>query len=155
MCSGSEEGSQLRLIVFVYHSNLGLRVIKKKKSCSFSARRGVAHSRLLNLPTDTSQFSCSTFRHIGCSTFRQKLLNLNLRVQPSDGSYSTFRPISNGRCGVRREQLTKNSAPCPEQSSSQGQNLAFKARIRLLLSYMCRGGGTARVALPRGRETCS
>ena len=31
MCSGSEEGSYLRLMDFVYHSTLGLRVIKKKK----------------------------------------------------------------------------------------------------------------------------
>jgi len=31
MCSGSEEGSYLRLIEFVYHSTLGLRVIKKKR----------------------------------------------------------------------------------------------------------------------------
>jgi len=31
MCSGSEAGSYLRLIDFVYHSILGLRVIKKKK----------------------------------------------------------------------------------------------------------------------------
>ena len=31
MCSGSEAGSSLRLIDFVYHSTLGLRVIKKKK----------------------------------------------------------------------------------------------------------------------------
>jgi len=31
MCSGSEEGSYLRLIDFVYHSNLGLRVIKKRR----------------------------------------------------------------------------------------------------------------------------
>ena len=29
-CSGSEAGSCLRLIDFVYHSTLGLRVIKKK-----------------------------------------------------------------------------------------------------------------------------
>ena len=32
MCSGSEAGSYLRLIDFVYHSTLGLRIIKKKKS---------------------------------------------------------------------------------------------------------------------------
>jgi len=32
MCSGSEAGSHLRLIDFVYHSTLGLRVIKKKTS---------------------------------------------------------------------------------------------------------------------------
>jgi len=31
MCSGSEPGSYLRLIDFVCHSTLGLRVIKKKK----------------------------------------------------------------------------------------------------------------------------
>ena len=31
MCSGSEAGSYLRLIDCVYHSTLGLRVIKKKK----------------------------------------------------------------------------------------------------------------------------
>jgi len=31
MCSGSEAGSYLRLIDFLYHSTLGLRVIKKKK----------------------------------------------------------------------------------------------------------------------------
>jgi len=35
MCSGSEAGSYLMLIDFVYHSTLGLRVIKKKKKkCS-------------------------------------------------------------------------------------------------------------------------
>ena len=31
MCSGSEVGAYLRLMDFVYHSTLGLRVIKKKK----------------------------------------------------------------------------------------------------------------------------
>ena len=31
MCCGSEAGSHLRLIDFLYHSTLGLRVIKKKK----------------------------------------------------------------------------------------------------------------------------
>jgi len=30
MCSGSEAGSYLRLIYFVFHSTQGLRVIKKK-----------------------------------------------------------------------------------------------------------------------------
>ena len=32
LCSGSEAGSYLRLIDFVYHSTLGLRVIKKKET---------------------------------------------------------------------------------------------------------------------------
>ena len=31
MCSGSEAGSYLRLIDSVYHSTLGVRVIKKRK----------------------------------------------------------------------------------------------------------------------------
>ena len=31
MCSVSEAGSYLRLIDFVYHSTLGLRVIKKRE----------------------------------------------------------------------------------------------------------------------------
>ena len=31
MCSGSEAGSFLRRIDFVYHTTLGLRVIKKNK----------------------------------------------------------------------------------------------------------------------------
>ena len=31
MCSGSDAGSYSRLIDFVYHSTLGLRVIKKKR----------------------------------------------------------------------------------------------------------------------------
>ena len=38
MCSGSEAGSYLRLIDFVYHSTLGLRVIKKKKKACTHAR---------------------------------------------------------------------------------------------------------------------
>jgi len=41
MCSGSEAGSYLRLMDFVYHSTLGLRVIKKKRKfpCSHHACR--------------------------------------------------------------------------------------------------------------------
>jgi len=31
MCSGSEAGAYFRLIDFVYHPTLGLRVLKKKK----------------------------------------------------------------------------------------------------------------------------
>ena len=40
MCSGSEAGSYLRLIDFVYHSTLGLRVIKKKHKGLFVADVG-------------------------------------------------------------------------------------------------------------------
>jgi len=39
MCSGSEAGSYFRLIDVVYHSTLGLRVIKKKKKKKTAATR--------------------------------------------------------------------------------------------------------------------
>jgi len=39
MCSGSEAGSYLRLIDFMYHSTLGLRVIKKKTERGMRAAR--------------------------------------------------------------------------------------------------------------------
>jgi len=42
MCSGSEAGSYLRLIDFVYHSTLGLRVIKKKKEMRTREERFVS-----------------------------------------------------------------------------------------------------------------
>ena len=40
MCSGSEAGWYLRLIDFVYHSTLGLRVIKKKRRQGLGVRPG-------------------------------------------------------------------------------------------------------------------
>ena len=40
MCSGSKAGSYLRLIEFVYDSNLGFRVIKEKRR-EGAARRAV------------------------------------------------------------------------------------------------------------------
>ena len=39
MCSGSEAGSYLRLIDFVYHSTLDLRVIKKKDTCCAGGKK--------------------------------------------------------------------------------------------------------------------
>jgi len=42
MYSGSELGSYLRLINFVYHSTLGLREIKKKKKRSGFRAQGLA-----------------------------------------------------------------------------------------------------------------
>jgi len=40
MCSGSEAGSYLRLIDFVYHSTLGLGVIKKRGRSTSGKREG-------------------------------------------------------------------------------------------------------------------
>jgi len=42
MCSGSEAGSHLRLIEFVYHSVLGLGVIKKKSEMIDSSSRSAS-----------------------------------------------------------------------------------------------------------------
>ena len=42
MCSGSEAGTLSRLIDFVYHPTLGLRIIKKKKN--FGDRGGAVRS---------------------------------------------------------------------------------------------------------------
>ena len=45
LCSGSEAGSYLRLIDFVYHSTLGWRVIQKNKMrYSFRAKLGLPHA---------------------------------------------------------------------------------------------------------------
>jgi len=43
MCSGSEAGSYLRLIDFVYHSTLGLRVIKKREEVWLPLIPGSTH----------------------------------------------------------------------------------------------------------------
>jgi len=46
MCSSFEAGSYLRLIDFVYHTTLGLRVIKKKKKLRMGGT--VRRARLLS-----------------------------------------------------------------------------------------------------------
>jgi len=46
MCSGSEAGSYLRLIDFVYHSTLGLIVIKKKRRIVNELASGSTKERL-------------------------------------------------------------------------------------------------------------
>jgi len=61
MCSGSEAGSYLRLIDFVYHSTLGLREIKKRKKMSEGGQgepriflalvQGVSKARIMGLVT--------------------------------------------------------------------------------------------------------
>jgi len=51
MCSSSEAGSYLRLIDFVYHSTLGLRVIKKKRD---SGVEGVPDECVAPAPPEAS-----------------------------------------------------------------------------------------------------
>ena len=43
--SGSEAGSYLRLTDFVYHSTLGLRVIKKEKKKKKKKKLGISSAR--------------------------------------------------------------------------------------------------------------
>ena len=45
MCSGSEAGSYLRLIDFVHHSTLGLRVIKRERELAAGFGRGTWDTR--------------------------------------------------------------------------------------------------------------
>jgi len=56
MCSGSEAGSYSRLIDFVHHATLGLRVIKKKKVTKRDLRcwRGTSSSSLSLASLDLS-----------------------------------------------------------------------------------------------------
>ena len=54
MCSGSEAGSYLRLVDFVYHSTLGLRVIKKEKKGPDRSIAAVAATGYVN-PTGVSR----------------------------------------------------------------------------------------------------
>jgi len=49
MCSGSEAGSYLRLIDFVYHSTLGLGVIKKSLGSKAHSLEDVETIGSLNL----------------------------------------------------------------------------------------------------------
>ena len=51
MCSGSEAGSYVRLIDFVYHSTLGLGVIKKRISTSFPESRMVTSLLPISIPS--------------------------------------------------------------------------------------------------------
>jgi len=51
MCSGSEAGSYLRLIDFVYHSTLDLRVIKKRRRSRHLDFKPAGEPRRTNQPS--------------------------------------------------------------------------------------------------------
>ena len=58
MCSGSEAGSYIRLIDFLHHSTLDLRVIKKKRSSGVEPQSNSTiffHSRVLSEKNDRVQ----------------------------------------------------------------------------------------------------
>jgi len=54
MCSGSEAGSYLRLIDFVYHSTVGLRVRKKRRRRPGTAAASIGAIGTIGNGTDTS-----------------------------------------------------------------------------------------------------
>ena len=56
MCSGSEAGSYLRLIDFVYHSTLGLRVITRERESLLGAPR--QHFSNLKTAGKVTRFWC-------------------------------------------------------------------------------------------------
>jgi len=55
MCSGSEAGSYSRLIDFVYHSTLGLRVIKKKRGSRFGLGDFLDFDRMYRKLTENAE----------------------------------------------------------------------------------------------------
>ena len=64
MCNGSEAGSYLRLMDFVYHSTLVLRVIKKRKKPNVSIRYG----SMMFLPRERAPYKVNSVG--GKVTFR-------------------------------------------------------------------------------------
>ena len=90
MCSGSETGSYLRLIDFVYHSTLGFRVTKKKKGRYVKRLWPVAGFVLIPfraLPTETKVESGTSQSKSGTS------VNLSNSGNPSDSGRATSRLI--------------------------------------------------------------
>ena len=73
LCSGSEAGSYLRLIDFVYHSTLGLTVIKKERDTDSSAP--VPPTLVMTLASNGTRFRPVTFRF--------RVQGLGFRVQGS------------------------------------------------------------------------
>ena len=72
MCSGSEEGSYLRLIDFVYHSILGLAVIKNDRQCGTSRQCGggtrpVSYLALLHFPKQPPVYGAQPV--LGCGVY--------------------------------------------------------------------------------------
>ena len=90
MCSGSEAGSYLRLIDFVYHSTLGLRVIKKKKKKeTFVNPPQAANSNLLDVDSRRLNEILTVHLPLGKRTLRQRYRGTSLiRNSAPLGPYS-------------------------------------------------------------------
>jgi len=70
MRSGSDEGSYLRLIDFLYHSTLGLRVVKKKKIDGLSPRPEIAPVRV-TADAKSRGFGAAKVHYRGTSPIRK------------------------------------------------------------------------------------
>jgi len=76
MCSGSEAGSYLRLIDFVYHTTLGLRVIKKKKRrLRVSTARPLLVSLVLGVWSRVSESKPLMAVHLSRHKWPEELVN--------------------------------------------------------------------------------
>ena len=64
MCSGSEAGSCLRLIDFVYHSTLGLRVINNNKKTQFEQTQDAVEKRAPKYKRAPSSFGVGAIPYI-------------------------------------------------------------------------------------------
>jgi len=89
MCSGSQVGSYLRLIDFVYHSTLGVRVIKKKKK-----------KIICWCPRQTEAvLEMSEAVRGGCRRIRRRVCSGRMSVSASNGSTGAWR-FRNGSTGA-------------------------------------------------------
>jgi len=84
MCSGSEAGWYLRLIDFVYHSTLGLRVIEKNLVVGSVPQdvREEASGRLITLSSLNSRLK-GLFGPVSSVTKKKKEEEPGLRSRPS------------------------------------------------------------------------
>ena len=87
MCSGSEAGSYLRLIDFVYHWTLGLRVLKKKRKKKKRPRGtvgpGYPGSRD-HFPVHTETMARFRFKCAPCKSERLPPLALSAKTMVQD-----------------------------------------------------------------------
>jgi hypothetical protein len=91
MCIGSEAGSYLRLMDFVYHSTLGLRLIKEKKN-----------KKPFNLRPKSYTLKCPIEDHPACG--EHALVGWILEFQHDPKGRRTFLIFCTEKRGVRLQE---------------------------------------------------
>jgi len=124
MCSGSEAGSHLRLIDFVYHSTLGVRVIKKRRGMSLGEAEEAGDETLVAL--DRPQHRISP--RIVLRRFRK----VDVRLPGNRNSnFHGARPVhAPCRPEGRRIVVSRTTNPWPAETMCQ-QNMSVAPRIVL------------------------